>query len=45
MYFQSHLGSFADGFEEYYIFAGIMDPFQTSLLAPYVLKILCWIEN
>ena len=32
--FKVNLVVFADVFEEYYIFAIIMDPFQTSFLAP-----------
>ena len=32
---------FSEVFEEFYIFAVIMDPFRTSLLAPCVLNIFC----
>ena len=32
---------FTDIFEEFYIFAVILDPFQTSFLAPYILNTLC----
>ena len=32
---------FADFFEESYIFAVIMDPFQMSILAPYILNTTC----
>ena len=32
---------FADVFEEYYIFAIVMDPFQTSCLAPCILNTPC----
>ena len=41
IYFQCHYGSFYQLFEELYIFAVIMDPFQTSFLAPYVLRTPC----
>ena len=41
MYFQSHYDSFADGFEEFYIFAVIKDPFQASFLAPCILNTPC----
>ena len=34
--FKVTLVVFADVFEEYYIFAIIMDPFQTSFLAPFL---------
>ena len=32
---------FADIFEEFYIFAIIIDTFQMSFLAPYNLKTVC----
>ena len=32
---------FVDVFEEFYIFAFIMDPFQTSFLAPCILNTPC----
>ena len=44
MYFQSHyMVVFVGVYEEFYIFAVIMDPFRTSLLAPYlyILNSLC----
>ena len=41
MHFQCHYGSFYQLFEELYIFAVIMDPFQTSFLAPYILNTPC----
>ena len=40
MYFQIH-NFFFDVLEENYIFAVIVDPYQTSFLAPYILRILC----
>ena len=36
---------FADVFEEFYIIAVIMDPIQTSVLAPDSLNTLCQIEK
>ena len=38
MYFQCQYGSFYKLFEEFYTFAVIMNPFQTSYLAPYILN-------
>ena len=38
MYFQCHYGSFYQRFEELCILAVIMDPFQTSFLALYILN-------
>ena len=45
LFFQSHCGSFADFFEEFYIFDATKDPFQTSNLAPYILNFSCIIED
>ena len=39
--FKVTLVVFADVFEEYYIFAIIMDPFQTSFLAPCIINTPC----
>ena len=33
--------SFADVFEDFYIFAVMKDPFQTSFLVPYILNTPC----
>ena len=41
MYFQCHYGSFNQLFEELCIVAVIMDPFETSYLAPYILNSPC----
>ena len=35
----------ADVFEEFLIFAVMMDLFRTSLLAPYILNSVCYIED
>ena len=43
--FKVTLVLFADVFEEFFIFAVIMDPFRTSLLAPYILNIVCSIGD
>ena len=43
--FRDTLVVFADVFEEYYIFAIIIDPFQTSFLAPCILNTPCSIED
>ena len=46
MYFQSHyVWIFPDVLGEIYIFAVIMDPFQTSFLTSYILNTLCYIED
>ena len=43
--FKVTLVVFADVFEEFLIFAVIMDLFRTSLLAPYILNSVCYIRD
>ena len=45
MFVQSHYGSFCRIFEEFYNFAVIIDSFQMSFVAPYILNTPCKIEK
>ena len=45
MFVQIHYGSFYRIVDEFYNFAVIIDSFQMSFLAPYILNTPCKIEN